>query len=372
MIANTGWYLRNFRAKLVERLEAEGYKVILAAPPDGETNNAFFQKRTFVPLRLSRKGRNPLAELLALSRVISLFRRVRPDLVLTWTPKPNIYGGIAGRLLHVPVIPNVAGLGVVFIRGGAFSRLVGWFYRFAFAHSPVVYFQNEEDRAAFINFCWVEKAKTKRLPGSGVDLGRFHPQPIPPIEPFVFLYIGRLLADKGVRELVEAARQLRAAGRYFVVRFAGTVDAGNPTTISRQELDSWVADGIIEYLGPLDDVRPALVLAHCVVLPSYYREGVPRSLLEAAAMGRPLITTNAPGCLDAVLPGKSGFLCEPRSSDSLADCMARMLDLDPQELTAMGRTGREYMERCFSEEIVLDAYLNQCRLLIQNKREDSK
>lgn len=365
LIANTGWYLRNFRAHLVERLEAEGYEVLLAAPQDEETNDAFFQKRHFVPLHLSRKGRNPIIELLALGRVIRLFRRVRPDLVLTWTPKPNIYGGIAGRLLGVPVIPGVSGLGVVFIRGGAFSRLVGRFYRFAFAHSPVVYFENEEDRTTFIDADWVDAARTQRLPGTGVELNYFRSQPLSPVVPFVFLYIGRLLADKGVRELVEATQRLRAAGRNFVVRFAGFVDLGNPAAISRQELDSWVADGIVEYLGPLDDVRPALAEAHCVVLPSYYREGVPRSLLEAAAMGRPLITTDAPGCRDTVLPEKSGFLCEPRNTDSLAVCMTRMLDLKPPELAAMGRAGREYMEQQFSEEIVLEAYLKQCRLLIE-------
>ncbi|HEX5314101.1 MAG TPA: glycosyltransferase [Gammaproteobacteria bacterium] len=177
-------------------------------------------------------------------------------------------------------------------------------------------------------------------------------------EPFAFLFCGRLLADKGLRELVQAAHILRTGGKNFVVRLAGPVDDDNSSAISRRELDGWTAEGSVEYLGMLDDVRMALAAAHCVVLPSYYREGVPRSLLEAAAMARPVITTDAPGCRDAVVAEKSGFLCKPRDVHSLARCMERMLALPPEALAAMGRAGREYMEQNFSEEIVLDAYVN--------------
>ena len=366
LIANTGWYLRNFRARLVERLEAQGYTVILAAVPDEQTDTAFFRTRSFEPLRLSRKGRNPFSELLAVAGFVRLFRRVRPDLVLTWTPKPNIYGGLVARLLRVPLIPNVSGLGAVFTRGGLLKYVVGRLYRIAFARAPMVFFQNEEDRDAFVVAGWINPARAERLPGSGVDLEYFRPQSLPPQAPFVFIYVGRLLADKGLRELVEATQRLRDNGRHFVLRVAGFVDPGNPTAISQQELERWIAAGIMEYMGPLDDVRPALAAAHCVVLPSY-REGVPRSLLEAAAMARPLIATDAPGCRDAVLPDKSGFLCVLKSVDSLAACMARMLDLTHQQLIEMGRGGREYMERRFSEEIVLNAYMRQCEKFMAEK-----
>jgi glycosyltransferase involved in cell wall biosynthesis len=364
IVANTGWYLRNFRARLVERLEAAGYEVILAAPPDGETQEAFFQNRPFMALRVSRKGRDPLAELWAVGRFIKLFRSVRPDVVLTWTPKPNLYGAAAGRLLGTPVIPNVSGLGMVFIKGGIMARLVGGLYRHAFARAPKVFFQNDEDQKAFVSAGWLEAKKAERLPGSGVDLQRFAARPLPSPDPFVFLYVGRLLADKGLRELVEAAINLRRSGRNFVIRLAGFVDAGNPAGIAQEELDSWIAAGDIEYLGSLRDVRPAVAEAHCVVLPSYYREGVPRSLLEAAAMGRPIITTDAPGCRDTVVRGKSGLLCEPRSAASLADCMTRMLGLSPEALTEMGRAGRAHVEQHFSEEIVLDAYLRECAAVV--------
>lgn len=362
LIANTGWYLRNFRASLIERLEARGFEVVLAALPDAETEGEFFRKRRFEPLGFSRKGRNPFLEILAIVRFAKLFRRLRPDLVLTWTPKPNIYSGIAGRLLGITVIPNVSGLGFIFIRRGIFARVVGWLYRFAFKRSPIVFFQNEEDRQLFIDTDLVDHARTQKLPGSGVDLQHFGFQPLPKVEPLVFLYVGRLLADKGLRELVAAAEMLRRSGRHFVLRFAGFLDPGNPSAISPVELDKWIGDRTVEYLGPLVDVRSALVAAHCVVLPSY-REGVPRSLLEAAAMGRPIITTDAPGCREAVVAGESGLLCRPKDAVSLAACMARVLDSDLEKLAEMGQIGRKHVEQYFSEDLVLSAYLSHCEAL---------
>lgn len=363
LIANTGWYLRNFRSSLVERLEARGFEVVLAALPDAETTGEFFRKRHFEPLEFSRKGRNPFLEILAIVRFAKLFRRLRPNLVFTWSPKPNIYGGIAGRLLGITVIPNVSGLGFIFIRRGILARVAGRLYRFAFKHSPVVFFQNEEDRQMFVGADLVDFARTQKLPGSGVDLQHFGYRPLPKVEPRVFLYIGRLLADKGLHELVAAAENLRRSNRHFVLRFAGFLDPGNPSAISPVELDKWVGDRTVEYLGPLVDVRSALVAAHCVVLPSSYREGVPRSLLEAAAMGRPIITTDAPGCRDAVVAGKSGLLCRPKDTVSLAACMARVLDSDLDKLAEMGRVGRKHVEQNFSEDLVLSAYLNCCETL---------
>lgn len=363
LIANSAWYLRNFRTTLVECLEAHGFTVILASPPDAKTGTDFYTRRHFEPLRLSRKGLNPLIELLAIVQIICLLRRVRPDIVLAWTPKANIYAAIAGWLLAIPVIPNVSGLGAVFTRGGALPRLVGVIYRLAFARVKMAFFQNEEDRAAFINAGWVAAGKAQRLPGSGVDLARFKLLPLPPAEPFVFLFIGRLLADKGLRELVEATRCLHRDGYRCKLQLAGFLDPGNPSGIPKQELDGWMQMHDVEYLGEFEDVRQVLAAAHCVVLPSYYREGVPRSLLEAAAVGRPIITTDAPGCRDALVPEKTGFLCKVRDSDSLTDCMLRMLRCSADDLADMGRAGRAHVEQSFSEELVLNAYLQQCVLL---------
>lgn len=362
LIANTGWYLRNFRLNLVKCLEANGFEVMLSTLPDAETDAAFFRERSFEPLHFSRSGRNPFRELLAIVEFLRLLRRSRPNLVLTWTPKPNLYASLAGRLSRIPVIPNVSGLGFVFIRNGWFAGLVGRLYGFAFRRCPIVFFQNEEDRKNFVSAGWVNKDRGQRLPGSGVDLKYFPLRPLPPTGPFVFLFLGRFLADKGLRELVEAASELRKAGRQFVLRLAGFLDPANPAAIPELELDTWIKQGSVEYVGPLSDVRPALEATHCVVLPSY-REGVPRSLLEAAAMGRPIITTDASGCRDTVISGESGLLCQPGNAASLAACMATLLDRTPQQLSEMGQAGRRHMERNFSEELVLSAYLHQCQTI---------
>lgn len=362
LIANTGWYLRNFRASLVQRFERLGMAVTLAAPSGADTQSSFFKERRFEPLNFKRQGRNPFIELMAILRFVRLFRRVNPEIVLTWTPKPNVYGCIAGRFLRVRVIPNVSGLGAVFIRGGWLTRLMGQLYRFAFARARTVFFQNEEDLSNFISAGWVTAAQAQRLPGSGVDLSHFEPQPLPPRDPFVFLYIGRLLTDKGLRELVEATEDLHRNGHRFVLRLAGFLDPGNPAALAKQELELWISSGVVDYLGSLVDVRPALAAAHCVVLPSY-REGVPRSLLEAAATARPLIAANVPGCRDAVVDGQTGLLCEPKSAKSLAGCMLRMLDSEPEFLAEMGRAGRSHVERFFPEEQVLDAYVRCCETL---------
>lgn len=351
--------MRKFRARLVERLEAQGWQVTLCTPPDADTNLPFFSQRRYVPLRLSRKGLNPFGEAGALLRTYLLLRRERPDLVLTWTPKPNLYASIAGRLLRIPVVPNVSGLGAVFVRKGWLARIVGVGYRIAFAKSLHVFFQNEDDRATFAAAGWVALNRSERLPGSGVDLNAYLPAPLPEGE-FTFLFIGRLLADKGLRELVAAARLLRGEGRRFVLRVAGPLDKGNPAAITDVEWQLWIQEKVIEPLGMLEDVRPALLSAHCVVLPSYYREGLPRSLLEAAATARPVITTDAVGCRDAVDAGKSGLLCKVADTESLAECMRRMLDLSPTALSEMGQAGRAWVERHFSEEKVLNAYLRVC------------
>jgi len=253
-VANTSWYLWNFRRRLAERLVAEGYEVVFAAPLD-EYSERLKEIGRYVPFVMDRKGRNPLRELLTVFRVARLFRREWPAAVLTWTPKPNIYGALAGRLLGVPVIPNVAGLGFAFIGGGWLARVAGMLYRVAFRRCRVVFFQNGHDREQFVVAGWVRAEATGVLPGSGVDLDRFRPQP-PRLGPdFVFLFVGRLLIDKGLRELVAATRLLKAEGVAVRLRIVGFTDSGNPVTISAEEVRGWEAEGVAEYLGPTDAVE---------------------------------------------------------------------------------------------------------------------
>ena len=284
-----------------------------------------------------------------------LLKRERPDAYLGYTVKPNVYGSLAAHFLNIPVINNIAGLGAVFINSSWLTRVVQNFYRLALRRSFKVFFQNADDEALFIEKKLVPSARTDRLPGSGIDLERFSLAPLPQGAPR-FLLIGRMLWDKGVREFVEAARMLRARGVDAEFCLLGFLDVKNPTAISRETMDEWAREGVINYLGTTDDVRVAIATAHCVVLPSY-REGTSRTLLEAAAMGRPLVTTDAAGCREVVDDGVNGYLCRIRDATHLAEKMEQIVLLGTAERAEMGRRGREKMEREFDERLVIGKYL---------------
>jgi glycosyltransferase involved in cell wall biosynthesis len=309
-----------------------------------------------ISVRIERSGLNPLSDLRLLAAYRGLLKRLRPVAYLGYTIKPNIYGSLAAASLGIPAIPNVSGLGTAFIRQGPVQQIVTRLYRVGFRRAPVVFFQNDEDRQLFIDRRIVRREQARVLPGSGVDLERFAPAPLP-ADPPTFLLIGRLLGDKGVREFVEAARLLRAELPNARFQLLGPVDEGNRTAISHDQLDSWVAEGVVEYLGTTDDVRPSIAAATAVVLPSY-REGLPRSLIEAAAMARPLVATDVPGCRDVVDDGLNGFLCTVRDPASLANAMRRVAELQPEQRLAMGEVARRKVQEKFSEEFVVRAYLD--------------
>lgn len=309
-----------------------------------------------IAIRIDRAGMNPFADLKLFAEYRRLLRQLRPAAYLGYTIKPNIYGSLAAASLGIPALPNVSGLGTAFIRGGMLQSIVTRLYRFGFARAPVVFFQNDEDQRLFVERRIVRPGQARVLPGSGVDLARFEPAPLPDAPP-VFLLIARLLRDKGVVEFVEAARALRSIMPDARFQLLGPIDEGNRTAITRAELDSWTSEGVVEYLGTTDDVRPFIAAASAVVLPSY-REGLPRSLLEGAAMGRPLIAADVPGCRDVVEEDVNGYLCAPRDADALAGAMRRLANLSAAEQLAMGKAGRRRVQERFSEEIVVRAYLD--------------
>jgi glycosyltransferase involved in cell wall biosynthesis len=357
LAANSSWNIVNFRSGLIQALKAHGYEPVIVAPFDPPAEHRLEQldvERIVVPI--DRSGLNPFADV----RLVRDYRRIikvqRPAAFLGFTIKPNIYGGMAARSLGIPAIANVSGLGTVFIKGGPLLSLVTGLYRFALSRAAVVFFQNPDDLALFVARKMVRPDQAKLLPGSGIDLDRFAPSP-QPSDPPTFLLIARLLGDKGVREFVEAARMLRAEGADARFQLLGPLDEGNRTAIRRDELDRWVGDGVVEYLGETDDVRPFVEKATAVVLPSY-REGLPRSLLEASAMARPLVATDVPGCREVVVDGETGVLCDAGDASSLAAAMRRVASMTPQQRRAMGMAGRRRVEERFSETVVIGAYLS--------------
>jgi len=274
--------------------------------------------------------------------------------------KPNIYASLAAQMAGVPVINNISGLGTAFIRGGWMAALVSLLYRVGLSRSECVFFQNEDDRTLFLGKGLVKRLQTDLLPGSGVDLEYYDAKRYGTVERsgnhIVFVMVARLLWDKGVREYVEAARIVKKQHPEVRFHLLGFLDVENQTAVPREDVEAWVREGIIEYLGTSDDVRPFLAAADCVVLPSY-REGTPRSLLEAAAMAKPLIATDVPGCREVVTDGVNGYLCAVRNSNYLADKMLKLIAMPSELRLQMGCQSRNIAETRFDEQIVIRKYL---------------
>jgi glycosyltransferase involved in cell wall biosynthesis len=361
VVANSCWYLYNFRRNLMEALREAGHEVIAVAPADAYVQRLRQTGVEVGTFALDPRGTNPVRELRSVLALRRLLRSKGMDVALSYTPKGNLYTALAQLGTRGRQVANISGLGTAFVRSNWLTPLLRAAYRVLFRHASWVFFQNEDDRQMFLQAATVRANRCSRLPGSGVDLQHFAPQPLPScvdVGPVTFLLVARMLRDKGIGEYVGAARTLQRS-RPGMARFLllGFLDAGNPSAISADEMARWVADGSVEYLGPSDDIRPHMAAADCAVLPSYYREGVPRSLLEAAAMGRPVITTDSVGCRDAVEDGVTGFLCRPRDVADLTRNIERFIDMPPTARVAMGRQARARMEREFDERLVIHQYL---------------
>lgn len=358
---NTSWNIINFRMGLIRGLMEQGYEVVVAAPRDRFSDQIEARLGCrYVELSINGHSRSPLTDLGLLRRFVALMRAERPDAFLGFTVKPNVFGSIAAHLTGVACINNIAGLGSVFNETSATARIVVALYRIALRLSARVFFQNRDDLALFLNRGLVRPEQIDLLPGSGIDTAKFPAAPKAPRaadEAFTYLLVARLLKEKGLAELAEATRRLNGQSLDVRVRILGPLDTLNPAAISRNQLDAWIAEGLFDYLGVADDVRPILADADCVVLPTYYREGTPRALLEAAAMAKPIITTDMPGCRDVVDDGVNGFLVAPRDALALADRMKAMCELPPGQLIEMGKASRAKAERQFDERLVLARYL---------------
>ena len=353
--ANTTWYVVNFRSRLIESLIDQGWRVVVLSPPDRHVERLAALGAEHVPLTLDNAGTNPLRELGTLWRIRDAMARIRPSVVLTFTPKINIYLSLVARTLGVPVIANISGLGRAFVSGGWIEKVSRALYGVALRWPSTVFFQNEEDRAIFIEAGLVDAARTHRLPGSGVDVDRFSPRPKPQAGPFQFLLVARLLWDKGVGEFVQAARIVKARHPDVEFALAGFLDVDNPSAVPRSAVEEWEREGVIKFLGSFDDMVPVYAQADCVVLPSY-REGMPRTLLEAASMAKPTITSDAPGCREAVVNGVTGLIVKTRDGHSLAMAMLELLQMPQKQHDALCQAARERILDEFDEAIVIGAY----------------
>ena len=322
LAANTDWYLFNFRLPLARRLRDRGDEVVVVSPPGPYVARLEAEGLRWRPMRIERRSMNPVRELGTLASLYRIYREERPQLVHHFTPKCAIYGSIAARLARVPGIVNaVTGMGTVFSGDTAALRLarpvVRLLYRIAFSRGHIV-FQNPEDCDDFVATHLADAGRARVIPGSGVDVERFVPGDAARNGEVRVLFVARLVADKGVEQFVEAAQRVRAVDPRVRFAVVGDVDPGNPLSIAPSRIEEWKRQGGVEFLGHREDVAQLMRNAHIFVLPTYYREGVPRSLIEAAASGLPLIASGVRGCTSVVIPDVNGVLVPPRNVEALA------------------------------------------------------
>jgi glycosyltransferase involved in cell wall biosynthesis len=361
IISNLSWNLYNFRLSLMVAMRNAGYEVIAIAPYDSYSQKIIDAGFEFHAIEMNAQGINPLEDLKTTYQFYKLFKKISPDVICQYTIKPNIYGSLVASLLQIKMVNNIAGLGTLFVKENLVTKIAKILYKISQSKANRVFFQNREDLALFTTQGLVDAKKCDVLPGSGVDTNRFKPHYQKKREKIRFLLIARMIWEKGIGEYVQAARAIKKTHPNVEFCLLGFLDVENPGDITKVQMEAWVEEGIVNYLGVSDRVDEVIQSADCVVLPSYYREGTPKTLLESGSSGKPIITTDNVGCRDVVDDGVNGYLCRPRSWEDLASKMEKFLALSHEERVAMGKKSREKMLREFDEKIVIEKYLELLR-----------
>jgi glycosyltransferase involved in cell wall biosynthesis len=358
IVYNTACYVYKFRINLIRALEKLGYKVIVISPYDEYVDKLAGLGIAHHPIKMSQYGMNPIHELKTTVELYKAFKKYNPDFSLHYTIKPNIFGGIAARMAGINVINNIAGAGKAFSNEESFfSKFIASLYKFGLSKSQKVFFQNNDDMTLFLNKNLVAESQSERIPGSGVELEKYKTPDILKMDNS-FLFVGRLLIEKGIIFYLDAA--LEIINEHPDCRFGivGELE-NNKDYIDKALLDNYLQYKQITYIGTvLPDLMPQVIEGYsCITLPSYYREGVPRSLLEAASFSKAIITTDSVGCRDVVDEGLNGFLCDIKDVKSIVTSMKKYIALSDDDKAMLGRNGRVKMENEFDEKFVLNAYV---------------
>lgn len=357
LVVNTAWCMFNFRYGLLNRLIHDGYQLTIISARDEFSDKLRAMGCEVIDILIAAKGINPLQDLKLIYTLYQLYQKIAPDFIIHYTIKPNIYGSLAAKWAGIPSIAITTGLGYTFVNDNLVAKVAKCLYKLAFRFPKEVWFLNEDDRQVFLKHQLIAENKAVLLHGEGVGLMHFAPQPrVDNDGKMRFLLSARMLWDKGVGEYVEAARIVRQKYPQAIFQLLGACGVANPSVIEREQIAQWEAEGLVEYLGTAPDVRPVIANADCVVLPSY-REGIPRTMLESAAMAKPLIVTDVPGCRDVVLPNQTGYLCPVKDAAALAACCKLLIDMTPEARTEMGAAGRRFMAENFDEKLVIEQYL---------------
>ncbi|MBT8318069.1 MAG: glycosyltransferase family 4 protein [Lutibacter sp.] len=362
--SNISWSIYNFRTPLLKALQKNGHEIYTVAFKDEYAHKLVNEGFHFEAINLNNNATNPLEDLKTIYNYYKIYKKINPEIICHNAIKPNIYGTIAASMLGIPTINNISGLGTLFIKKSFSTKIAKWLYRYSQKKATKVFFQNNADLELFVKNNLVDKVKCQVIPGSGVNTVKFKPKENRNgTDNFQFLFVGRLLYDKGIREYIDAVRMLKA--KYPKTNFAilGPLYKNNATAISEETLNSWISEDIIDYLGQSDAVQEVLNNAQCVVLPSY-REGLSKVLIEASSMSIPIVTTNVPGCRDVVLNDETGFLCKVKNGEDLANKMEKMLLLPDEERKIMGMKARERAIAIFDEKIIIKHYIEAINAIV--------
>lgn len=360
ILSNHHAYTYNFRKEIIQKFINENYKVYIVVPYGDKIELLKDMGCECINLPLNRRGMNPLTDFRLLMNYYKILRRIKPSAVLSYTVKPNIYGGIVCRIQNIPFFPNVTGLGSAVEKESVIQKLLIRMYRIAYKNAKCVFFQNKENKDFFEQKNVIIK-KSREIPGSGVNVQFFSLLPYPADDIVEFSFISRIMKEKGIDQYLEAAQFIK--GKYPNTKFHVF---GFCEEAYEQKLNDLQAKGIIQYHGMKSDVREIHHISHCTIHPTYYPEGMSNVLLESAAVGRPIITTNRSGCKEAIDDEISGYTVEQQDSQSLIDKIEKFLLLDYNQKKNMGLFGRKKMEKEFNRNLVVEAYFEEVTLGINN------
>lgn len=357
IIANSSSGLYNFRKELIKKLSEYGFVVVAITAIDGRENQLIDLGIEIVRIDIDRRGVNPFHDFSYINKLKSILKRVSPDYVVTYTIKPNVYAGLICRNKGLPYSANITGLGSAFNKSGLLKRIAIILNKSALKKARCVFFENSDNLSFFVNNSIIRENQAVLLNGAGVNLDYFSYKKYPQNGIFRFLFIGRIMKEKGIDELFEAMKRLMKENYKCVLEILGGYDEKYHEIIKQYENDGWLV-----YSGYQKDVRPYIEKANCFVLPSYH-EGMANTNLESAATGRPIITSDIPGCKEAVIDGVSGFLCQPGDADSLYDAMKKMILKQNVDREAMGVEGRRHMEKVFDKNAVIDKTIKSMKIV---------
>ncbi len=365
--ANVIWTIANFRKNLIKYLMENGYEVICISDYDdlSDKSEEILKElnATFIRVKLNRAGINPIEDLKYMYDLYKIYKKVKPDIIISYTIKPNIFGNFVAKVLNIPVISTINGLGSSIISDSLISKISKILYRTSLGNAKKVFFQNYDDMDFFISNKLLKKEKADYIPGSGVNVDEFRNCDSDNSLPIKFILIARLLKDKGILEYIEAIKEIRKLHKEAEFLLAGSFDDDNPSSIHMDQIKEWENANLIAYLGKTDNICEFFKVSDVIVLPSY-REGLSRLLLEAASAQKVIVTTNVPGCKDIVDDGVNGYLCEVKNSADLAAKMKMVIDMTEEERRGMGKKGRQKIIKEFDEKIVFSKYMESIKEIL--------